>query len=549
MTRVVEKPSSVFEKPSVERLIAGGTYILFFGLMTGVLGWLFMTIASRTDIGLGPELLGYIITANAFTGISTCISGGLHQGLSKYLSESLVQSKEKALIYARAGFVIFNIIGVIVFTIFLGVSICLFPTNFAYGIIFGSMAFVFLLSFFRDNFVGNYASIHRFDYIGKFNFIAGLANSIIGYFILFLIPKPLNAILLPVALIFGAFIQIIFLLYYGKKLLTYSPYAVFKSAPRHEIIQVFKYGLYCIVPNIVFSGAILWIQNLWYSGLFGFANSIVGINGLIIGYAGIALAISNFGWPQIPAVAEAKAMQNYKLIDEYMKNTLHTGFNITAFFLIIYIGLSNQILFLFHGPAYLVGQIPFILLSIAVAILGIEFLVCTLLMGLGEGRKAAYIIAILTSIQIGLIPFMIIILKSSYGADSTLYAGPISLLITSFGIFPLIFHYMVKYTQNPPKTYRNILSKGTISIILTLLCYILLELTILTNIQPIIGLIVRGIILFGFFTLFMLIFGGFNDSDLDFYEHSLGPLKVIVPSLRWLLHHSPFYEPDEKPST
>jgi hypothetical protein len=286
-----------------------------------------------------------------------------------------------------------------------------------------------------------------------------------------------------------------------------------------------------------------------YSGFFSFATSQVSINGLIIGYASIVFAICNFGWPQIPAVAEAKAMNNYKLIDDYMKNTLHTGFNITAFFLLIYVGLSYQILFLFHGPEYIIGHIPFILLTLAVAVLGIEFLICTLLMGLGEGRKAAYLIAFLTLIQIGIVPLLILTLNSFFGANSTLYAGPVSLLVSSLAIFPLAFRYMVKNTNNPSKTYLAILGKGTISIILTLLCYSLLELTVLRNIQPILGLVVRGVILFGFYALFMLIFAGFNDADLDFYERALGPFKVVAVAFRWLLHHSPFYHPEEKPST
>jgi O-antigen/teichoic acid export membrane protein len=320
--------------------------------------------------------------------------------------------------------------------------------------------------------------------------------------------------------------------------------SIFKGARRQEVVPVLKYGLYCIVPSIIFSGAILWIQSLWYSGFFGFAKALVSINGLIIGYASIVFAICQFGWAQIPAVAEAKAMHNYKLIDDYIKSSLHNGFNISAFLLVIYIGLSNHLLYLFHGDAYLIGHIPFVILTIAVAILGIEFLICSLLIGLGEGRKAAYLISVLTLIQIIIVPILIITFNSYFGTESTLFAGPVSLLTSSIIILPFAFHYLLKYTHNPPRIYRNILGKGTISIILTLLCYAILEFTILTNINPIIGLIVRAAILLGFFMLFLLIFAGFTDVDLDFYEHNLGVLKVIVPGLRWLLHHSPFFEPE-----
>lgn len=555
--------TNVFEKPSVERLVTGGTYVLFFGLIAGLLGWLFMTIASRSDIGIGPELLGYITVASALNGIGICISGGFHQALSKYLSEASVESKEKALPYAKAGFFIFTTIGLAFFAIFISISIYLLPKNFEYGLIFGIVAALFFTDFFRDNFIGNIASTHRFDYIGKINFIAGLGNFGLSCLFLFLIPKPLNGILITFTLLTNVVFQIILVIHYGRKALPYPLSSVFKGARRPEIIRVLKYGLYCIIPNIVFSSAILWIQNLWYSGFFSFDDPKVSINGLIIGYASIVFAICQFGWPQIPAVAEAKAMHNFPLIDDYMKGTLHTGFNISAFFLIIYIGLSNHLLFLFHGPEYLIGHIPFVILTVAVAILGIEFLVCSLLIGLGEGRKAASLIAILTLIQIGLVPFLILGFNASFGADSTLYAGPISLLISSLAIFPLLYHYLVKYTKNPSRTYRNILGKGAISIVLTLACYILLELTILTYTtsflgptlssnallgllwiynNPLLGLVMRGIILFGFFAFFMLIFAGLDDNDLDFYEKASGPLKPFLSFARWLLHHSPFYK-------
>lgn len=534
----------VFEKPSVERLVTGGTNILFFGLVTGLIGWLFIVIASREDIGIGPNYLGYITVAMAINSIGACLSGGFHQALSKYLSEALVESKEKALTYAKAGFFIFNLIGIILFAAFMSVSIFLLPRNFDYGIVFGVMAIVFYTSFFRDNFIGNLAATHRFDYIGKINFIAGVANFIVSFLFLYLVPAPFTGTFLTTTLITNVIFQIVFIFYYGKKALAYPLSSVFKGARRPEIVQVVKYGLFCVIPNIVFSGAILWIQNLWYSGIFNFATKYVSINGLIIGYASIVFAICQFGWPQIPAVSEAKAMNDYKLIDNYIKATLRTGFNITAFFLILYAGLSYQLLFLFHGPDYSIGYIPFIILTIAVAILGIEFLVCSLLMGLGEGRKAAYLIAILTLIQIILVPLLILCFNTLFGINSTLFAGPISLLISSVAILPFILHYLIKYTSNPPKMYQNILGKGAISIFLTLACYTLLELTLFININPYIGLFVRALTLFAFFVFFMLIFAGLNDDDLNFYETFLGPLKRVISIFRWLLHHSPFYDPD-----
>jgi hypothetical protein len=233
-----------------------------------------------------------------------------------------------------------------------------------------------------------------------------------------------------------------------------------------------------------------------------------------------------------------------------MKTTLHNGFNMTLFLVTIYIGISYIVLYLLHGPEYIFAQIPFILLSIAVAILGIEFLVCTLLIGLGEGKKAAILILSLTLIQIVLVPLLIIFLNNIFGIETTLYAGSSSLLISSIAILPIAFRYMIKYTRTPSKTYLAILGKATLSMILALSCFGLLEWLVFPHsleiIDLAIGLVVRGAILFGLFIFFMLIFAGLNDADLDFYSKSVGPLHILIKPMRNLLHHSPFYHEENK---
>ncbi len=542
--------ADVFAKPSVERLVTSSTYLVGFSVLAGLLGWVVIIIASRADIGVGAQLLGFVNTAVAFNIIGACIAGGFNQSLTKYISESLVESKEKALIYAKSGFFIFNFVGLILFSIFFAIALWIFPNNSSYGIILGIVALSYFVSFFYSFFSSNIAGIHRFDYLGKIVFVGGIIGASIQLGILFSITKPLNALLLPLTLIITPLILIILIFYYGKKSLPYSLLSVFRGAHRREAIQILKYGFYCAVPNIINTGAILWIQTLFYAGLLGFATTIVGANGVIIGYASVALAICQIGTPQIPAISEARAMKNFKLIDDYMKTTLHNGFNMTMFLITIYIGISYIVLKLFHGPEYLFAQIPFILLSIAIVILGVEFLVCTLLMGLGEGRKAALLILSLTIIQICLVPFLIIYFNNIWGMEASLYAGSLSLLLSSAATFPLAFHYMKKYTHNPPKTYESILGKATISMVCSLLCYGFFELFVFPHytsfIDLAIGLFVRGAMLFGFFVFFMLILAGLNDADLDLYSSKVGPLRIIIAPMRALLHHSPFYKKEEK---
>ncbi|MHA1278177.1 MAG: hypothetical protein ACTSQI_16370 [Candidatus Helarchaeota archaeon] len=543
--------ADVFEKPSVERLVTGGTYIVGFSVLAGLMGWLVILIASRSDIGVGIAGLGFFTTANAFNYIILSISGGFNQSLSKYISEALVVSDKKALIYARSGFFVFNIIGIILFSCFFAVFVWLFPSNYQYALIYGILAITYYLTFLDSNFTGNIAAVHRFDRIGIVSFVASIGGAGAAFLILFLVPPPLNAVLLPLTLIAAVMTRVSMSFYFARKSVPYTLSSILKGARRREAIQIIKYGAYSTVPNIIYSGAILWIQALWFSGLLGIGSTVVSANGLIIGYASVALAICQMGWPQIPAISEAKAMKDYDLIDDYMKTTLHNGFNMSLFLLTIYIGLSYIILKLFHGVEYLFAHIPFIIMSIGVVIIGLEFLICTLLVGLGKGKKAALLIIILTLIQVILTPLLIMYLNTNFGLQSALYAGPISLLISSIAILPVAFNYMTKYTRNPTRTYLNILWKATLSLILALSCWGLFEWFVFPHsslyLDMAIGLFVRAVILFSFFLLFMLLFAGLNDADLDIYEKFIGPLRFMIRGFRWLLHHSPFYEKEDAP--
>ncbi|HUX99476.1 MAG TPA: hypothetical protein VMV49_07990, partial [Candidatus Deferrimicrobium sp.] len=548
MAEMSEKKVDIFEKPSVERLVAGSTYIVAFSVLGGLLGWIYGAIASRADIGVG-NLYGYLVTVYAFNAIGLCIISGFNQALSKFISEALVESKEKAIAYANAGFIIFNVIGIILFAIFMTVAVWFFSIDLYYSIIFIITAFAYLLMFFQSNLGGNLAAVHRFDYIAKKNFFGTIVGIIVGFSILFFVPGDIRSVLLPLSMIVTTVSQIIILIYYMKKAVPYSISAIFKIARREELARIFKYGLYCIVPALISSGAIFYIQTLWYSGFFGPGSLIVSANGIIIGYSTVALAIVQIGIPQIPAVAEAKAMNDYKLVDKYMKTTMHNGFNMSIFLLTIYIGISYQILYLFHGDQYTIAQIPFILLSSGLIILGIEYLICSFFIGLGEGKKAALLIIALTIIQITLIPLLIRWFQS-ISMETTLYAGPLCLLISATATFPVVFYFLTKFTHYPKRVYLSILGKGTASLLLTFLCYGLLEWFVFPNssmpMDMIIGLFVRVAILFGFFVFFMLFFNGLNDADLDLYKKMLPwPLRLLIPPMRAFMHHSPFYRKKE----
>ena len=87
--------SDVFEKPSVKRLMTGGTYVLIFTLLAGAMGWIFMAVASQESIGVGGDPLGFLTVTTSLNIIGISLSGGFHQAFPNTLAKRWSNPKKK----------------------------------------------------------------------------------------------------------------------------------------------------------------------------------------------------------------------------------------------------------------------------------------------------------------------------------------------------------------------------------------------------------------------------------------------------------------------
>ncbi len=561
------------------QVVKGGSLVLISSLLAGTIGWIWGVLASRSDIGFGAAGYGIVSMANSVIISMLAISGGLHQSFSKKISESLVTSNDIALKYSRAGFKISQLFGFAFFIPLLILSIYFFINQDSLmGSIILTISIAMYLAFFRDNFIGTLGGIQRFDLIAIVNFMSMVGGISIGFLILFLVPPPENAILALITLITGPILQLFVEFFFLKKSLPFSlKSSIFGGTDRSIVIETLKYGLYCALPMVILNGSIYTLQTLFYSLFFrpGPAipipalqqlssflfpeSNIIGISAIFIGYAGVMNAVAVMAWPLVPALSEAKAIsesatateeeksKNTLLIDDYVKSSFKTGFNLTSFFMIIYIGLSYSLLYLLHGPEYTIGYFPFIIQSVGVAFTGIVFLISAVLMGLGEGRKAAISIGTLLGTNIVLIPLFIILFKTN-NPNNSLYAGPISLLLASGVILIFTFHYLTKLTRNPRSYFLSVLGKGSLSVVVAILISFFIDKYLYPYHQNILSFLLGGVIVGVIYLFTMLFLAAYDEEDLKLME-GFGPLSGFTKMARNIIRKSPFYKENEDQKT
>ncbi|MHA1315880.1 MAG: hypothetical protein ACTSRB_18405, partial [Candidatus Helarchaeota archaeon] len=132
----------------------------------------------------------------------------MHQALSKYISEGLVESETNAIKHARAGFIVMSLLGLTFSILLIIMGIITIASNFFLGVVFLIVSIAVFIAFIRDWFIGNLTGLQRFDYVSIISFLV-TSGSVLGLIGL-IMPVPLNWIIIAMGLAFiGAIFQIV----------------------------------------------------------------------------------------------------------------------------------------------------------------------------------------------------------------------------------------------------------------------------------------------------------------------------------------------------
>jgi O-antigen/teichoic acid export membrane protein len=402
---------------------------------------------------------------------------------------------------------------------------------------------VVLIAGFRDGLISNLAAVGEYDDIVKAYTTYPLFQVISAIVLIVLIKftsLPLTLILF--VYICGATVQALVLYKFFRRLWFNALIFRFTQVDRRAF-RILRHGFYFSITDLIPMG-LLGAVSILLLLMFTQKYEIVGAYSIIMGYSTAGLAVSGFAWPLITSIAEAYGQNNSEKIHNYIQLITKIFFYITFFTLALNIGLSRGLLFIFHGALYTTGTtdvwIPFILVIIAFAIAGFEYILCSIILGIGKGRAAATYLGSLFLIIVGFIVLFVPILPFSPQINVGL-----GFLTGACVMLPFLPYLMKKYLNHGLPAaigLRSIAALTCTILVAALLTWPPLELLPLNNIWM---LMLISILLVVIYPILLIFFGAISEKDFELLEKKMNQfgLKSLAPLLaffRKIMRHSPF---------
>lgn len=540
-----------------QNILASGLWQIVGTLISALLGWLVIVLVSREDIGLGAEGVGRLNTAFAFYGIFMLLTIGMGKAMSQVVSETM-SDKKVAFGHVRNGTFVTITTGIII-GIALMISALFLGNPFTLESILSSILFMvgimIIIAGFKDAFSSNLAAVGEFDDIAKGYIMFPLFQLIVATIIIILI-KILSLPLLfhtIIVLIYicGVAAQALFLFKQFRKL--WFNKQVFKiTQVDRRAFHLVRRGLFFAVTDIIpvgIIGSVCVVIILFFTGN---NYEIIGAFSIILGYSLGGLIIVGFAWPMITAVAEAYGQRDSEKIRFYLHLIVKLFFYITFLVLVIDIGLSRGIIYLFHGEIYLTGAtdtwIPFMVVISAFAIAGFEYILCSIILGVGKIRAAAVYLGSIVLLVIGFVSLFLWLDLF----QSTLINAALGFLIGIVLMMPLLPYLMKRYVNESIPFgggFRSILALVTTIGIAAILFWPPLNLLPITNTLIFLFAAIILIVCYGFFTVF---FGAVSEADLKLLEQKVdefnltGKLGFLFSIVRKIMRSSPFCKIEKK---
>lgn len=539
--------------------MAAGLWQIVGTLVGAILNWLLLVIISRGDVGLGASGIGIFNTALAIVGVFSILTAGMGKSTAQKVSENITD-KIVAFEHARNGTFAAILMGIILGSILIAFSFFIgAPLSFRDDMSISTILFIIGLMMFltglRDGLTSNLAAVGEYDEIAISFMIIPFVQLLSGFVFIFLIKDfslPISSIL--IVYIIGLIAQALYLRKHFRQL--WFNAQIFRFTKVNQgFLKIMRQGFYFaiteIIPGGLLGSVIIIVLLIFTQNTYGY--QIVGAYSVISGYSLGGLIVTGFAWPLITYVAEAYGKKDTARIKYYVDLIVKIFFYLTFLVITIDIGLSQGILSVFHGSQYLTGDtnvwIPFILVICGYAVGGFEYVLCSILLGVGKGRTAAIYLGALFLVTIGVTCFCIGLnlfpqpqLNASFG-----------FLISTLIMFPFLPFLIKKHIQQPMpfriglRSLSALLSTLLISV---LLVWPPLYLIPLSNAGMIFLMVILLVIIY---ILLLIFFGAISQEDFRLLERKAEEyglkqsLDPLLSFLRKIMRISPFCESEECP--
>lgn len=212
----------------------------------------------------------------------------------------------------------------------------------------------------------------------------------------------------------------------------------------------------------------------------------------------------------LPATAEAYALKNHKLLQEYVTDCLRYSI-LTVLPLCVLISVfSTPIITLLFGSVYTPGAGVLSILVIGMSFYSIYMICSSILQGTGNPRLPMIILLLGTALNV--------ILNAVLVYNKGIIGAAIGTTLTTFILMVVIMYFVIKNTKISIP-WKNILLILTANVILTLVCLIIPK----SIIGSIIGLILGSLT----YIIALIMLKVLTKRDLNFFAQYLNKIPII----------------------
>lgn len=376
----------VFDRSGPTRLVVGGAWFLILMILAGVFWWLWSVVVSRV---YGPIGYGIFNTAASLHNFAwVFIFGGLFQGLMKYGSEYVAKSGWKLGSYFSTGLKYLTAIGIVMF-----ILLSMFASNIEdpiMKIMVLTIAVSFLFTGTKDALASIIGSFQKSDHLSIVNSSRAIVT-LVGGLVLVAVGAP--SYMLPVLLAVGTACQlglcIYFLRFRLRKLIPFNVAALFRNSvlwsfgEAREFGKILAFGFFVSLGAISFN--VMKSLDIIVLKMF-FDYSGVGVYSVADTTSSILFFMTSFSLPVIPAIAEAHAKKDRKLLEEYVKVAVKYPLLIGLPLTLVILTMAEPFVLGIYGPAFAEAVVPLQILIIGTFMLMLGYNLSSILVGVGKPK-------------------------------------------------------------------------------------------------------------------------------------------------------------------
>jgi O-antigen/teichoic acid export membrane protein len=394
----------------------------------------------------GPVGYGIMNTAQSLENFAwVVLFGGLSQGLMKYGSEYAAKSAWKLEGYFSSALKYMTLLGIAAFVLITLASSAV--SDPILRIITLTVAVSFLFSGTKDALAAMIGSFQKSDHLSMVNSSVALVMFAVGVvFILAGMPSYMLSVTIVCGTIWQLGLSIYFLRSKLKRMIPFSIGSLFGGGSRsgtrerhpggrgrfgglRQFGKVAAFGMFISLGMISFN-VMKSLDIVVMKAFFDYDD--VGVYSVADGVSSILFYMTSFSLPLIPAIAEARARRDRKLLEEYVRIAVKYPVLIGVPLTLVIMAMAGPIVTGIYGEVFAGAVLPLQVLIVGTFMLMFGYNLSSILIGIGKPRLSGTTMAV-AAVQYIISLFILVPMLGFVGAALSLtLTGLTSMLLVPY---------------------------------------------------------------------------------------------------------------------